>query len=267
MVRTPSFKKWFGDWEKKAVANAILADKDISSDGKLLGMATTEQRKTAKALYDVIKDGEPIRTIDGRDIQFGARGFKETKQHSADPHTLALIEILPDVIRSMRFIGDGNNVDPEGSATKAYHLYARRVNLGDGSMIARIVIREDMNGNWFYDEESTSLKSIKGILNPEHRKPNPVKEGESPYAEKSIARFFDESQREERSKIVDGNGEPMVVYHGNLYGDTFTRFTTKHQWSDAPSGSFWFADDIDTSAPEECGQASSECGRHAAWAG
>ena len=163
-VRTQVFKKWFGDWEGQIVADHILADKDISSDGALLKMETKAQRAEAKRIYDTFKD-EPVETADGRTVRFTSIGFKEIKSHSADPHTLAIVPILRDVIASAHYIGLGDSTVENGNVLK-YYLYARRVNLGDGSMVARIVLREDVNGDVFYDGESTSLEKNKGDYKP-----------------------------------------------------------------------------------------------------
>lgn len=214
-VRTPSFKKWFGDWERGAVADAILGDADIASDGALLKMEAKAQRAEAKRIYDALKAGGPVETADGRSVHFLTRGFKEIKSHSADPHTLAIVPILKEVVASARYIGEGDVAATAANKdVKAYHIYARRVNLGDGSMVARIVIREDKNGNQFYDEESTSIENVKEIQGQGSREPNTGSGPESPYAPHSLAEFFGGINPDSVSKVVDENGEPLVVYHG-----------------------------------------------------
>lgn len=215
-VRTPSFKKWFGDWERVAVADAILGDADIASDGALLKMEAKAQRAEAKRIYDALKAGGPVETADGRSVHFLTRGFKEIKSHSADPHTLAIVPILKEVVASARYIGEGDVAATAANKdVKAYHIYARRVNLGDGSMVARIVIREDKNGNQFYDEESTSIENVKEIQGQGSREPNTGSGPESPYAPHSLAEFFGGINHDSVSKVVDENGEPLVVYHGS----------------------------------------------------
>lgn len=215
-VRTPSFKKWFGDWERGAVADAILGDADIASDGALLKMEAKAQRAEAKRIYDALKAGGPVETADGRSVHFLTRGFKEIKSHSADPHTLAIVPILKEVVASARYIGEGDVAATAANKdVKAYHIYARRVNLGDGSMVARIVIREDKNGNQFYDEESTSIENVKEIQGQGSREPNTGSGPESPYAPHSLAEFFGGINPDSVSKVVDENGEPLVVYHGS----------------------------------------------------
>ena len=214
-VRTPSFKKWFGDWETNAKAYFILNQEDISSDGEMLKIAATEQRAKAKEIYDAIRAQGHVTTNDGRSVGFSGRGFRELRYHSADPHTLAITPILRDVIGSANYFGDGDTEVVNGETFK-YHLYARRVNLGDGSMIARIVIREDANGNMFYDGESTSLESIKGIVDSVTGKPNVGRSQQSPHAPHSLAEYFSKVNRGNVSKVVDENGEPKVFYHGTF---------------------------------------------------
>ena len=214
-VRTPSFKKWFGDWEKLATANAILEEAEIVSNEKLLNMPREEQRVEARRIFDSLVNSlgpdEKITTTDGRPVRLSYVGFREIKQHSADPHTLALVPILREVISSAHYIGDGDPKVKNGRRMD-YHLYARRVNVGDGSMIARIVLREDVNGNIFYDEELTSLEYIKAIKDSVAREPNASGNPRSPYAAHSIAQFFAECKGLPASKVVDENGEPNVVF-------------------------------------------------------
>ena len=212
-VRTPSFKKRFGDWEKNAVAKAILADREIVCHDSILTLPAEEQRIVAKEIYAKLKSGSTVMTEDGRNVHFRTRGFKEIKSHSADPHTLAIVPILKEVIASAHYIGEGDVEDkPANKDVKAYHLYARRVNLGDGSMIARIVIREDKNGEHFYDEESTSLETIKEIYGQGSREPNTGSDRKPPCAAHSLAQFFAECKGLSASKVVDENGEPNVVF-------------------------------------------------------
>lgn len=179
-----------GDQEAKdlATARAILGDKEIVGNGKLLKMPPALQRQEALRIYRKLKDGDSIPTMDGRDIKFAISGFKELRQHSADPHTLALVGVLPQVIRTMHYFGEGD-LKP-GDAEKgitAYHLYARRVNLGDGPMVARIVIREHKNGDFFYDGDATELEKIPG---PTYRNPNPGSTRDFQFPAHSISEFF-----------------------------------------------------------------------------
>ena len=223
-VRTPSFKKWFGDWEGKAVADAILGDADIVVENGILDMPPKEQRAAAKALYNELKAGGPVVTMDGRSVRFTGVGFKEIKQHSADPHTLAIVPILRNVIATAHYFGEGDAVVENGNKLK-YHLYAKRVNVGDGSMIARIVLRKDVNGNVFYDEELSSVEDFREIADSATRKPNAEQKPQSPHAPHSIAEFFAGINPASVSKVVDENGEPCVVWHGSE--KRFSEFSNK----------------------------------------
>ena len=217
-VRTANFKGFAGDWEAIAAAKAIMGDKEIKSDGKLLKMDPAAQRIEARRLYKIIKENSqknPIFTQDGRKIQFGGVGLRELKHHSADPHTLALVGVLPDIIRTMRYFGEGDLKKGDAERNiKAYHLYARRVDLGDGPMLARIVIREHKNGDFFYDGDATSIEKIPG---PTYRNPNPGSTGDSQNPTHSLAEFFARVNNTSATKVIDENGEPLVVWHGSRW--------------------------------------------------
>lgn len=216
LIRTKAFRKLFGLWDKKSVADEILAEDSIKAPGNLLKMQPSERRKTAKILYNRLRAGEPITAPDGREIHFSGVGIREIMSHSADPHTLSLTEILPQVISSMHYFGEGD-VKPTDVNIKAYHLYARRVNLGDGEMVARIVIREDQNGNFFYDEESADLSFLQEIyernpVNKTTRNPITRKSRQDSFAQHSLPEFFSEVKRGEENleKFGSENGEPTV---------------------------------------------------------
>ncbi|MGN1359502.1 MAG: hypothetical protein ACI4X9_03485, partial [Kiritimatiellia bacterium] len=179
----------FSDNPRKLV-DAILADEPIVSDGRLLTMPAEEQRKEAWRIYDGLRN-ETVRTQDGRVVHFYRRGFNETRYHSADSHTLAIIPILKETIASAHLFYNGDKSARDGN-DRSYHLYARKVNLGDGERIARIVIREDKNGNMYYDSESTSVETLKEILDQGYPKPNQAQGRESPYATHSLAELFGE---------------------------------------------------------------------------
>ena len=202
---------------------------------------STCPRIAAKALYDELKANGPVDTRDGRSVRFTGVGFKEIKSHSADPHTLAIVPILREVVASARYIGEGDvDATAANKDVRAYHIYARRVNLGDGSMVARIVIREDKNGNQFYDEESTSLEKVKEIQGQGSRDPNTGSGDGSPYAPHSLAEFFGGINPDAVSKVVDENGEPLVVYHGT--GTDFNAFDPLRQGENylQSEGGFFF---------------------------
>ena len=223
-VRTRAFKAWFGDWEGKAIAQAILRDEDLVSTSDMLTLPVEEQRKKANELYAKIKAEGNVETNDGRSVKFTRTGLRKVRSHSADPHTLALLPILRDVIHTAHYIGDDMpNEEKKASGrdkdVKAYHYYAKRVNLGDGSMIARIVIREEVNGDQFYDEDATSLEYVKGIYGQEPRIPITGNDHKSPFTTHSIAYFFAKIKGENCSKVVDENGEPLQVYHSTLARD------------------------------------------------
>ena len=160
---------------------------------------------------DYVRTNRPVATIDSRIVHFMTRGLKEARSHSADPHTLAVMEVLREIIASMHYIGEGD-VKPTDKDVLAYHIYARRVNLGDGEMVVRIVIREDKNGNMFYDDDATTVDMIKGSLGQELRNPIPVNDLDSLYAPHSLPEFFSEVKRGEANleKFGSENGEPTV---------------------------------------------------------
>ena len=209
LVRTPSFKAAFGDWEKNAVARAILEDSEIVSQSNLLKEPNDVQRREAWRIYKQLRDMGPVVTNDGRRVLLSRTGFNEIQSHSADPHTLAIVPILREVISSAHQFAEDLNVEVNGTRYNFYY-YAKRVNLGDGSMVVRIVLREDSSGNIFYDGEARFLESMKGIQDAVTNIPITGLTPKSPYALHSLSEFF-ASVNPLLEKSLDANGEPLAA--------------------------------------------------------
>ena len=210
LVRTSSFKAAFGDWEKNAVARAILEDTEVVSQSGLLKEPKDVQRREAWRIYKQLRDMGPVVTSDGRRDLLSRTGFSEIRNHSADPHTLAIVPILREVISSAHQFAEDLNVEENGTRYNFYY-YAKRVNLGDGSMVVRIVLREDAAGNIFYDGEANSLERIKGIQNSVTNVPNTGQKPGFPYALHSLSEFF-ASVNPLLEKSLDANGEPFAAF-------------------------------------------------------
>jgi hypothetical protein len=112
------------------------------------------------------------------------------------------------------------------------------VTLGGKDYLARMVVREDVNGNIYYDNDLSSVEEISGrsgdaIL---------TKTGAADVStdEHSIANWYAKINPDNVSKVIDPEtGEPQVVYHGTKKSG-FTVFNTEGEGKTEGTGA-WFS--------------------------
>ena len=171
LVRTPSFKEWFGDWEVVARIQALLKSKaiDVSTSNPLINLSGKELETEAKNLFrdKYQKDGEPIlvTTKDNKHVTLGMKGVKEITRHSKK-FDLGL-KVIPYI---KEFIKDGTYlfsapVEKENNNkninTVAFHYYASKVDINGKSYFVRSVIREYEDMTLYYDHDMVTVEEIK----------------------------------------------------------------------------------------------------------
>ena len=222
MVRTSSFKKWFGDWELAAMETPIFKSK-----GTFANLSQAEQ--WAK---DNLQGQSRVNKYTGEQISISRKSVSEmlnekalNKSHSINTHLAALQSVLD-------FIENGIpaevHPDTHGRDFDVMRLY-NAIEI-DG-MIYRVksTVRKVRQGDKFYTYEVQEMELI------EERGANPNREGETPHngntSNNSItgAKLLNGVKKTnsnedilQYSKIVDENGEPRVMYHGT--DSEFTSF-------------------------------------------
>ena len=234
-VRTPSFKAWFGDWEARAGFSEADAMNAIEIDQQLAGLEGSELRAKAKSLYKELfvneehPNGTLITNRFGDPVLVNMRGYLELKHHSANPLTLRIIPQLEELIAKAAYLGR-DTLSKENAHkrddTKGFSYYIAKANIDGEPYYVRIVVREYVNGTRFYDAENTLITKIKndrqnlssGIPRTERGASST-----SSAATHSLAYWYQKAASS--SKVVDENGEPKVVYHGDSRSD-ITEFST-----------------------------------------
>ncbi len=215
-VRTENFKRWFGDWE--AAANAVL-NNVVESYGAA--------RKILDALVGVkmvSSDGIEA-TLSGNSVDKVFSGKAAHKSVSIAAHLAAAANIRQLFEHSVEV-----NVDHGNKAgVKAMHrLYAPFI-FGGNVLLAKISVKEFADGtsNRLYtieaiDVEEMSAGNLATKQSEENGKVNPNAD-----IVDRLQQILDSVKPENVSKVVDENGEPIVVYHGskskhNVYDQVHT---------------------------------------------
>jgi hypothetical protein len=217
-VRTPEFKAWFGDWEAASLKTRIMASPiSVASTAGLTESGSYKDLRTeAKALYRgpaVVTNAETHEAIRIEDS-----GLENALQHGMNIQKRAVIAVLDKMLEGAAFVvRDTENMRP---GVAAVETFAARVSIDDAHFVARLVVREVADGRRFYDHELSTLEmeSARPTSNSggsasasadRQSEPRPLVSLGKRILAQALAVNPDSV-----SKVVDENGEPLVVYHG-----------------------------------------------------
>ncbi len=220
-VRTRRFKEWFGDWE--APANIIRALKaPVISIQRAVPPATNadkrrEAQRIARAITTKHDDSAPLINVDtGKRIRVSVGGAQHAANFTGDARRWSLLANIEDILARALFIRS-EALDPRKAADtnlRAYHKFLLPVSIGGEFLFAKITVREDANGNWFFDaalikterpaDVSTGLATLAGDQTPDIQRASSV-----------IAQDGFGINPDSVSKVVDENGEPLVMWNAS----------------------------------------------------
>jgi len=130
-----------------------LTGLELSLSGKAL-------REAALAVYKSAASQGPVRMLDGRLVVLTPVGFKKIRSHSADRRVLDLLPSIRDLLVVSTPIGTAPPRNKPNSLPSilAYHYYGIWVRLRGVNLYAKLVIRQSINGQIFYDTNLFSTK-------------------------------------------------------------------------------------------------------------
>ena len=219
-VRTKAFKKWFGDWENAYKLELIENLQPIGVDNKGLS------RERAEEEYKKIGTSKTNR-YDNRRIEFVNNAFGKIARHKNSALILDIIPQLNDLFESAIPIYFEEEREPLKSTNiVGSHNYLGKVRVNDEDYYVRITAQE-LTPSWkqnekqgksnfhnmavsdiaIYDESGSSVTAKDYSIDNDNR---------NRFVDAKLQHFFETAReaRENSSKVVDENGEPMVVYHG-----------------------------------------------------
>ena len=239
-VRTKAFKKWFGDWEKTARIEKLKKTKPIEITGEEYKGKYELNRDSAKAYIKDSLRGEYTNKDTGDTILLAKDGAQKVTSHSMGNEAhLKSIAVIPELIEKSIFIDELPNEKNNGKYD-SYRYYVSGLKIGGVDYTVKLAIGIDEYGNKYYDHSLTEIEKGKlidevGALST--TLPSSNQSALSEYKDSKLISLLQENS----SKVVDENGEPMVVYHGtNKFG--FTVFDK--EFSDDKT-SIFFTDRVD----------------------
>ena len=257
-VRTKAFKEWFGDWEKAARIEKLRKSAPVEITGNEIKPSDDLKQYKKNALeYGKKLRGEYTNNDTGITVIFSSGnkngGLKEVLQHdvSSTAH-IQSIAAIPQIIENAIYIDSVENEDKEKKPNVSrYHYYVCGLQIGGTDYTVKAVIAEQNNGDRYYDHKLTAIEKSNLIdrideisssftedetaINQspqsglsstgesgETKRSRPAANGEetifSPVSDIKDKRLLSLLQTNS-SKVVDENGEPLVVYRGIMVND------------------------------------------------
>ena len=230
-IRTKAFKRWFGDWEKTARIEKLKKTKPIEITGEeYKGKYELNVKSGHKWILDNLRGTYTVKDT-GEKVNLSRVSANEITSHGEreDIH-LKSFAVIPQMIENAIFIDETDNYKSNNKYDK-YKYYVVGLNVDGVPYTARIVVGEK-NGKTYYDHELTQIE--KGtIIDSLNGTTTSVAKNANAFSEYKDKRLFSLLQTNS-SKVVDENGEPMVVYHGT--NENFNIFDKKKAGSGNDKG-------------------------------
>lgn len=241
-VRTASFKKWFGDWEALSQQQLIKNLKAVELTGKEIAdfiepLDMPALRKKATNHIANLRSRVFNKSL-GVDIEIRKNGVKQTLEHGSGPDKIQSIAALDALLENGISVYHGPSTNPEQTS----YVVAHPLTIGGNKFMVSLEVKEDQNGRLFYDHEMIKIEALNEVTPQSgvttEQQPSAPRKGLLNQYTKSVFAVNPDSV----SKVVDENGEPLVVYHGTEKGG-FSSFRTSRK--SKVEGAYFFSDNRD----------------------
>lgn len=216
-VRTQAFKQWFGDWEKAARIEKLRHSKPV------IVKYNEEYQLNRDSAKQWLKDnirGEYVNKDTGEKIIISKIGINEVTSHGTQNEShLKSLSAIPQMIENSVFIDELPNTK-EHDKYDSYRYYVVGMKIDNVDYTAKIVVGVKGDSK-YYDhrltqiEKGTLIDNLNGLSNS-------VAENQNAHDSISKDSKLLSILQTNASKVVDTNGEPLVVYHGSNYRPLLT---------------------------------------------
>ena len=211
-VRTPNFKRWFGDWEKAGIRERLEGQEPLAVEAKYNATSPKERRDIALEFFpENVVVQKPV-----GDVVISRRSIRSSFSHGSTDVKLDVMPYLAEILEKSEYIDTLQDFD--GSDVQN-HYFATRITHGNqGKLVFMRARKMPGRGNQLYVhdvfvEEEIKQKDRNNVSKSGYsQKTVGQLRGSDLY--KSILQEIYSTDNESVSKVVDSNGEPMVVYHG-----------------------------------------------------
>ncbi len=239
-VRTQAFKKWFGDWELQYLETPILESK-----GSFKNLKEAEQwaKQNLQGKAFVNKFTDELISISGKSIT-EMLNPNTTKKVGERIHIAALMSV-PEFIETG--IPAEQHRDTHGRDFNVIRLY-NAISIDDNMYRVKSTIKKFKEGDRYYTYELQEMELIEDTqLTAVGLNGNPVLNSTNSISGANLLNGVKKTNSNEEilstSKVVDKNGEPLVVYHGT--GSEFNVFEIQdYPYNNGMGKGFYFTDNF-----------------------
>lgn len=205
-VRTPFFKEWFGDWEKRAYVYAAMDFLENTAPVKELsggefqkdGVKLTEKVPAFFKSINNVAHNEEL-----GDVVLDSEGVKDSISHGVGRLKSAAFMAVPDVIEKGFIFNRETNWKERNYNTA---VIVAPIKIGTEDYICEVVVKRDAKRAAFYLHEVEIKRTLEDMFKT-------TTEGAISQASKLILGKHLAEVKENVSQVVDENGEPLVVFH------------------------------------------------------
>lgn len=210
-VRTLNFKRWFGDWEKAGIRERLENQEPVLVEAKY-HIENSKERK-AKAV-ELLDEDITVQKAIGP-VNISKSGIRKSFGHSTSDAKLDVIPHLREILEKAEYLDTLNDFD--GKDIQNHYFAARITHDGQNKIVFLRARKMPGRGNQLYVHDVFVEDEIKQKAGS----PLQIREyGEKAISHlrgsdlyKSILQDIYATDNESISKVVDSNGEPMVMYH------------------------------------------------------
>ena len=227
IVRTPNFKRWFGDWEKEAWAKAAMDF--LEKTESVASLTGQEFQKDGVKLTDKVSAyfnsiGNVAHNEELGDVVLDLKGVEDSLGHGMGRLKAAAFMAVKDVIEKGFIFNRETNWKGRGWNTA---VITAPIKIGTKNYICEVVVKKINNSQRFYLHEVETKETLGGVFK------SVANNGNASQVSRLILGKHLAEVNGKVSKVVDENGEPLVVYHGTRSTSRFNVFKgSEHFFSD-----------------------------------
>lgn len=225
-ARGENFKRWFGNWQAVATQQRLDALKPLKLRMPEAWRGLSEKERLAaveSALRAMARDQETLHHDELGDVRMGMRGVKKAVSSAADPAKKMVLQRLRETFEhSIYASSEVGQQDSPGQSV--FHKTLAPIDIDGLPLVAVFTVREDANGAFFYNAVTVARKEEAPVASPRdmtsegQRSTSAITGAQDSFVRQALRRVNPDTV----SKVTDGNGEPMVLYHGTA--EQFTVF-------------------------------------------
>lgn len=224
-TRGDNFKRWFGDWQAMNAQERLdaMTPLKLRTPGSWKGLTERERlAKVEESLKGMARQSEALPHDDLGEVTMRMSGAKKASSSAADPAKQAILARLQQAFEHSIYASGA--IDQDAPTMTAYHKLLAPIDVDGVPLVAVFTVREDANGRMFYNTVAVDRKEEAPAVSPGDMSENAQRS--TPANTRAPGNFLRRQlQRvngEDVSAVTDGNGEPLVLYHGTA--EQFTVF-------------------------------------------